>query len=979
MRSFCVLPALLVVVICLTSIGYTRADAVITSERANPILVYSHLVDPREHPDYNRRPVKPPNWDTFGYRIQFTSIRSFNMQGDKIVDYEEEIEKYTRKHDLGNVIWPSYPILFAKNLGDLLDEIKRRNLYLFDIWGYVPGSGPGGFSEQIKVPPDVLNTIESKLGERWLGTDIGEQDGRYIGGYANQMFPASASRFDQYLNFQRHFERMGDDLGHKHAVLVSLNYGHYLLKERTFTLIGAETGQALPNNQVYYAFVRGAGKQYGVPWFGNVSVWNRWGVKTYESAGRHNDGYEYGPTKGTSLSLMKRLLYSHILYNCMVVGFEYGWFERDKLSPLGRIQQEAQKWVKDHGQPGVMHTPVALLLDFYSGWTFPRHLYTKKIYRVWGNLSYGPGDYLTDSILDMLYPAYRDSSYFHDETGFNVPTPYGDIADCLLSDAPLWLLKRYAVIIVAGELTGGREIRDKLQAYVEAGGHLAITAGNLAKLPGGIAEVSAERDKPFRSEGVGIKDEVVDRESPFEAWPLLYPKSAVILGIAQGSSQPVVLRASTGKGMVTVFASPYGIRPSPNRLPPDLSTFDAPLISPFPLLDHVKQVIGDIFAKQRLFEVSGEDLSLITCRRARGNYTLGIANNGWQERAFKITSRCGAIESIHELPLDQSEKDALGYFPEGIDFKAVGKSLGGTIAGGDVRIFTVQVKEQGVEDLPHTKPPERLRGLILTLRQPRSIKEEILRRSTFFEHFDGVVVDWRYLHERESSVLAREGNWIRRQGLQVFVDLTSGLNLFPDLRLTDNLDREYSASMAAIMNVLNKMPTIGARDLILSLHRHPEDNFTGEQARSAFEKTLCLLAKQAAEHGIILHLRLAPGKPPASLEDAVRLLERVAAPNLKITPSVAMLTVTSATTEKIARLKNIVGLWSLSSARKDITGQIWDIHTPIHQASNPGDLAKWLSLISEAPIVLDAIYANQDEEYLDVVELEKLKSFKQEP
>jgi len=411
--------------------------------------VYSHLLDPREHPDYDRRAVKPPTWETFKNRTQFTCLRGFSQNDNRLTGFAEEIEKFTRTYELGDVIWPSYDTLFARNLGDLADEIKRRDLYLFDIWGYVPGSGPGGYWQQFTVPAGALATLEPKLGERWLGTDIGEQDGRYIGGYANQMTPASASQVEQYLNFQHHFERMDDDLGHKHAALVSLNFGHYFLKEGTYTLIGAETAQALPNSQVYYAFIRGAGQQYGVPWFGNASVWNRWGYKAYGSSSG-TGGETHGPTKGTSLSLLKRLLYSHILYNCVAAGFENGWFEGDKLSPIGRIQQSAQRWVKENGQPGVMHTPVALLLDFYSGWSFPRHLYSSDVYRVWGNRPYEAGDYLTDAVLDMLYPGYQDSSYFHDESGFIAPTPFGDIADCLLSDAPLWALDRYAVVIVAG-------------------------------------------------------------------------------------------------------------------------------------------------------------------------------------------------------------------------------------------------------------------------------------------------------------------------------------------------------------------------------------------------------------------------------------------------------------------------------------------------------------------------------------------------
>jgi hypothetical protein len=227
-----------------------------------PRRVYSHLMEPREHPDYERRAVKPPSWATFKNQTQFTCLRGFKVENDHITGYSEELEKFTRTFELGNVIWPSYPILFATNLVDLANEVKRRELFLFDVWGYVPGSGPGGYWQQFKPPREAFNVLESTLGERWLGTDIGEQDGRYIGGYANQLTPASATPFEQYLNFHRHFERMGDELGNKHATLVSLNFGHYLIKEGTYTLIGAETAQALPNNQVYYAFSGSAMHQF---------------------------------------------------------------------------------------------------------------------------------------------------------------------------------------------------------------------------------------------------------------------------------------------------------------------------------------------------------------------------------------------------------------------------------------------------------------------------------------------------------------------------------------------------------------------------------------------------------------------------------------------------------------------------------------------------------------------------------------------
>ena len=50
--------------------------------------------------------------------------------------------------------------------------------------------------------------FEEKLGDHWLGMDMGEQDGRYVIAYASQMYPSSADRPQQYLNVQRHIEEI---------------------------------------------------------------------------------------------------------------------------------------------------------------------------------------------------------------------------------------------------------------------------------------------------------------------------------------------------------------------------------------------------------------------------------------------------------------------------------------------------------------------------------------------------------------------------------------------------------------------------------------------------------------------------------------------------------------------------------------------------------------------------------------------------
>ena len=56
--------------------------------------------------------------------------------------------------------------------------------------------------------------------------------------------------------------------------------------------------------------------------------------------------------------------------------------------------------------------------------------------------------------------------------------------------------------------------------------------------------------------------------------------------------------------------------------------------------------------------------------------------------------------------------------------------------------------------------------------------------------------------------------------------------------------------MAALGGVLNKMQTLGAKDLLISLHRLPENNFTRDQFNASLAETCRALARQAAASGI---------------------------------------------------------------------------------------------------------------------------------
>jgi len=188
--------------------------------------------------------------------------------------------------------------------------------------------------------------------------------------------------------------------------------------------------------------------------------------------------------------------------------------------------------------------------------------------------------------------------------------------------------------------------------------------------------------------------------------------------------------------------------------------------------------------------------------------------------------------------LTNRKKQAVGYLPEGFEKAAIGVSGKNTIAGGDIRIFRVRVEETGVEETSQTVPPPNPTGRFLPLRGMRKIEDEISSRPTFFQHFDGVSVDWKYLADREASTLLKEAGWLALQKVRVLVDLTSGINLFPDLRLVNNIEPEYRRSMESIRNVTTKMQALGAHDLLLSLHKPVENNITLPDTWKEFER-LC--------------------------------------------------------------------------------------------------------------------------------------------
>ena len=200
------------------------------------------------------------------------------------------------------------------------------------------------------------------------------------------MLPGPTDHFEQYLSFRDYSWAVEWKAGGRLASLSSTVYAHYWLKSGLYTTAGAETSQSNGNAQMLYSFIRGAGKSYGVPWYGQVSIFNWFGYKipgdthpTHPAGpAQCQDQGSHSATCGTSLSLMKRLMYTELLYDAAYFAFEGQWTYaadtgKEGITPIGKLQQQAKKFFSSAGTPelGTHVTSIGIMLDFFGGWARP--------------------------------------------------------------------------------------------------------------------------------------------------------------------------------------------------------------------------------------------------------------------------------------------------------------------------------------------------------------------------------------------------------------------------------------------------------------------------------------------------------------------------------------------------------------------------------------------------------------------------------
>ncbi len=335
------------------------------------------------------------------------------------------------------------------------------------------------------------------------------------------------------------------------------------------------------------------------------------------------------------------------------------------------------------------------------------------------------------------------------------------------------------------------------------------------------------------------------------------------------TGQPVAWATSSG---LLAFGSPFGspAAAQPYSDPGD----DAHLATPHPLLAHVQAGLDAYLSSRALFSCPGLTWTAARASNPDGTatYSVLVSNPTMAQAPLNVTFRGGGsvVVSFEELPpvVPDSVKSAIGYLPDGFQGTDLGNSTPTTIAGVDTRAFRVVVRESqgGVSPLPTAPAPPRPRNVALAVGSMdglpvRRLRDLVALYPSLQQMFDFFVVDWEYVRRTDAAHLAAEGAYLAQTGFRGVVDFTSGLNLFPTLRLFNNSAPEYAASLDAFLDVINKTATMGWRDVVFSLHRTPENNMDDGTAIQLMGDTLTFLYGYASALNVTIHLRAALKSP----------------------------------------------------------------------------------------------------------------------
>src|SRR4030095_9061497 len=324
------------------------------------------------------------------------------------------------------------------------------------------------------------------------------------------------------------------------------------------------------------AFMRGAGRLYDRPWGIDISLWRTSAdsATEFNSTGRLIGGW--------SPSYVRRHLYIAYMGGAHVVQIEpavYYYPGTSQLNPFGQMVKEYGNFtLTRHQDVGTPVVPMALMLDFYSGFDTKHGPYNQSDGVWYQDIPYSSGDHMINNFFKLAYPNHwlhgtTPNAPFSDSAGYKSflasggdPRPYepmpttrwGDTMDVTLNTASLSTLNRYKVIVLMGGVVIDARLRPILQSWVQSGGTLVVNASQVSAADESLLGVTLGGSSVSGAASLGSSDGTTYNEPSYVYRPVTLNSATVL---ATTGSSPLITSNAVGSGRV-ILTTPEDLHSS---------------------------------------------------------------------------------------------------------------------------------------------------------------------------------------------------------------------------------------------------------------------------------------------------------------------------------------------------------------------------------------------------------------------------------
>lgn len=260
--------------------------------------------------------------------------------------------------------------------------------------------------------------------------------------------------------------------------------------------------------------------------------------------------------------------------------------------------------------------------------------------------------------------------------------------------------------------------------------------------------------------------------------------------------------------------------------------------------------LPEVLKHSRLVKAN-PDLATVVCGGSSPEYyVVGLISPGFKDHSVDFQLTFGRVKEKKGLRLPEDGLGSPGTFPQPVvKCQSLQDHHSDFVRAGDMRVFEVEIKKKtGVtEPIKPIQSPSPS-NWFLSIGPSVPLLETLLGWPTLTHDFDGIKIDWSYLHRSGSCELEHVAGWLNRFRIKVLTDYSSGLNLYPDFSILDSFCPGYDESISAVRDTLRAAGRFDVGGAILSLQKIPENHLNSEDAEAGFARGVSEIASEVAEH-----------------------------------------------------------------------------------------------------------------------------------